>query len=177
LLHRSPRWKAEPDRRREVLDRHDVCLAEWLVLTEVARGGCNSPPGLPARSAAFAVRDFGVPVTEEQCRAAMDGCLAKGWLRVIDRRAEAEIDDLLRQAPAAAPLASGMVPCLGEVDFMPGGAALHQAVSEEFLGPAWADGLCVRRELEREEHRYGETEQDIHSALEECDDRGEQVVS
>jgi hypothetical protein len=37
--------------------------------------------------------------------------------------------------------------------------------------------LCVRRELDREEHRYGETEQDILSALKECDDRGEEVVS
>jgi hypothetical protein len=175
--HRSPRWRTERDRRREVLDHHGVRLAEWLVLTEVASGGCNYPSGLPAKSAQFAVRDFGVPVTEEQCREAMDACLAKGWLRVIDRQGLVEIDDLLRQAPAAAPLASGMVPCLGEVDFTPGGATLHRAVSEEFLGPAWAEGLCVRRELDREEHRYGETEQDILSALGECQDRGEQVVS
>jgi hypothetical protein len=69
------------------------------------------------------------------------------------------------------------VPAWGEIDFTPVGAALHRTVSEEFLGPGWADGLSVWAELDREEHRYGHTEQDIQSAVKECQNRGEEVVA
>lgn len=176
-LPRSPLWQSEPGRRQQVLAQHGLDLARWLALAEVARGNGNYPSSLSAKAAAFTERDYGVEVTRDECQAGVDACLAKGWLRVIDARATAEIDDVLRGEPAAAPLPGEAVPGLGEVDFTPAGAALYRAVAEEFLGPGWADGLCLRRELYREEHRYGETEQDIFSALKECEDRRENVVA
>src|SRR5262249_18335314 len=119
-------------------------------------------------AAEFAVRDFGVSVGEEECRGAVDACLAKGWLWVIDCKTVAEIENVLRADPVYMPLPDKVVPGQDQVDFTQAGAALHRAVSEELLGPSWADGLCVWQELDREEHRYGETEQDILCALKEC---------
>jgi hypothetical protein len=173
FLPRSPLWRTEPDRRQQVLDRHGVGLSEWLVLTEVASGHFNSLARLPGQVAYFAMRDFGIAATEEDCRAALDSCLMKGWLRVIGQDAVAEIEALLRADQAVAPLPEEMVPGLEEVDFTLSGATLRRAVTEEFLGPGWADDLDVRRELDREEHRYSETNQDTLSVLQEA----EQVVA
>ncbi len=173
----SPRWQTEPQRRQQVLARFGVGLPEWLVLAEVAGGRFNSPSRLPARAAGFAMTAHGIAAAEEECRAAMDACLARGWLRVVDHRAAAEIEALLQADTASVLLPDEAVPGLGEVDFTLAGAALYRAVSKEFLGPGWQDGLCVWRELEREEHRYGETERDVLSALQECQDRGVEVVA
>jgi hypothetical protein len=174
---RSPRWRTEPDRRRQVLDRFGVGLSEWLVLCEMAGGSSNYPTHLPARVVYFAMRDLGFTPTEEECRTGLDACLAKGWVRIIDCRAAAEIEAMLRADPAIVLLPDEVIPGDEEVDFTPAGAALYRAISEEFLGPGWEDDLSAWKELDREEHRYGETEADILSALQEYENRRLDVVA
>jgi hypothetical protein len=160
----SPRWRAEPQRWQDVLRCQGVGLGEWLALAEVGAWGARYPNHLPAGAARSAQQNLGLTVSEPECRAGLDACLAKGWLRRVDAHAYREIDAWLHQHPAQA-LLPGEVLGQGQIDFTPAGAELFRAISREFLGPDWDAALHVERELYREEHRYGETEEDIESAL------------
>jgi hypothetical protein len=173
---RSPRWKEEPERWRPILARRGLDVAAWLVMAEVA-GGADLPCYLAGRAADFPKRDYGVEVSADECRAALDVCLAAGWLRLVDAAAVTEIKALLWNEPAAVPLPDEIVGHLGSVDFTPAGAALYRQVNEECLGLGWDDGLCLQKELFREEHRYGATAQDILPALEDSRVKGEDVVA
>jgi hypothetical protein len=60
--------------------------------------------------------------TTADCEAALPGCLARGWLQVIDEAALATIINDVRAAGLIGPLHD--LPDLGDVDFTPVGAAI-----------------------------------------------------
>lgn len=60
--------------------------------------------------------------TEEECRAALAACLAKGWLQVIDEPALTQITDELHQSGFIGPIYG--LPPVGGVDFTHAGAEL-----------------------------------------------------
>jgi hypothetical protein len=175
-----------PDRLRDVLDRHNVTLAEWLVLQSMERGWFRDSPANLCRGAAeSAGRHLDVTVSEGQCRDGLDTCLRYGWLRRVDQRTLDEVRLLLRDdaallaVPRTAegrpreccytvdPLRHGrLVPVpmpdarrWGEIDFSPAGAALYRMIADEWLGPDWEDALNVSRGYYWEAHHYCTSEE------------------
>jgi hypothetical protein len=117
-----------------------------------------------------------VTISEKDCRAGLEACLLRGWLRVVDQSAENEVQVLLREEPAMQP-----VPCeadisLGMIDFTPGGAALYKKIAAEWLGTDWEDNLRVWKEFSREEHRYCEAKEGLQGIVEQYIAQGENVL-
>jgi hypothetical protein len=82
----------------------------------------------------------GPVVTEEECRAALGACLAKGWLQVVDEPARAKIADLLRVGGVIGPIYGGL-PEVGCVDFTDAGADLSRCLRKRSFpgkGPPFA---------------------------------------
>ena len=180
--------KAEVQRLRDLLDRHNVSLEEWVVLASL-EGGPISPmeDGPSGREGArfafhlnrFAVRAFKVTITQEASCRALETCLRYGWLRVLDRAAVDEVNSLLRSNPALLALPGTAELRLnggtyardeeglpisagylwGAIDFSPAGAALYRMISAEWLGPDWEDKLSVSNAYYCEEHRYCESDE------------------
>ncbi len=183
-LDRSART-IDPARLRSVLDRHNVTIAEWLLLASMERAYFrDSVTNLVHGAVESANREFGADVTEAECGEGLDACLRYGWLRVHDQQSLDEVRSLLRDDPTLLavprtaenrpreccctfdPLRPGtLVPVpmpdtrrYGQIDFSPAGATLYRMISAEWLGADWEDDLCVARGYEWEEHRYSAEE-------------------
>jgi hypothetical protein len=104
-----------------------VTRPEDALFTAIYYGLNLSPADLPAT----AVREHyspNSPVTEEECRAALAACLAKGWLQVIDESALARITGELRAGRFLGPIYH--LPPVGGVDFTPAGAELWHCLRD-----------------------------------------------
>jgi hypothetical protein len=168
-----PRAGADPERLRQALDRHGVAHPEWLLLNAMESGCPQRPSRLPGWVSRSAARQ-GVTASEEECRAGLEACFHKGWLRVVDEAVGQEIDALLHQTPALTPV-TGRQEWWGGVDFTPRGADLYRMIAAEWLGPEWEDELRVEEEIHREEHRYCEAEMDVQAFVGEYAAGGEVV--
>ena len=193
---------AEPGQLRLVLDRHNVTLAEWLMLERMEREWSRDSPANLCRDAAeSASRVLSVAISEEQCREGLEACLRDGWLRVVDQRTADEVRSLLRDDPvllavpriaenrpreccyAIDPLRLGKLLALpmpasrrwGEIDFSPSGAALYRMISAEWLGPDWEDNLNVSRGYYWEEHHYCEAEEGFEGIVQKHVAKGDVV--
>jgi hypothetical protein len=99
-----------------------VTPSEAALFTAIHYGITISPSDLP--SAAAGEFYSGGLATEEECRAALAACLARGWLQVIDEPALARITDELREGRFIGPIYG--LPPMGAVDFSCAGAELWQ---------------------------------------------------
>jgi hypothetical protein len=104
---------------RDIADVH-VTPAEAALLTAVHYGITICPSELPSIAAGECYS--GGLVKEDECRAALAGSLAKGWLQVIDEPTLARITDELRKGGFMGPIYH--VPPVGVVDFTHVGAEL-----------------------------------------------------
>jgi hypothetical protein len=199
-LDRSPQ-RADPRRLRTVLDRHNVTFAEWLLLASMEVGWCKSSASrLSQWAAESGAKQFGVAVSEEECRSGLDACLRYGWLRVVNQDTLEEVSALLRNDPAllAVPKTADcrrsnglcyvlgqhgkLVPVpkpaerrWGEIDFSPCGAAQYRMIAADWLGPDWEDDLRVGKAYYCEEHRYCEAEEGLRGIVQDHEARGEVV--
>src|SRR5262249_31596193 len=65
------------------LARHNVTLAEWLVMESMERGWFRDSAAHLCRAVAESgSRLLGVAISEDQCRNGLEACLRYGWLRV-----------------------------------------------------------------------------------------------
>jgi hypothetical protein len=113
--------------RDRALGELGLTLAE-AALFHVVHYGLHNAPAFVAEDAArpdYALggpaADPGGPLPLEDCRRAMADCLAKGWLRVVDKAARAGVIDDLRRGGFRAPV---WLPWDGGMDFTPAGADL-----------------------------------------------------
>jgi hypothetical protein len=194
--------RTNPGGLQDVLARHNVTLAEWLVMEGMERGWSRcSAAHLCHTAAESGSRLLGVPITGEQCREGLEACLRNGWLRVADQRAIDEARSLLATDPALLalprtaegrtreccsdidPLRPGQLrPApptaaywLGWIDFTPAGAMLYRMTSAEWLGPDWEDDLVVSWGYSWEEHHYCETDEGFDRIAQEHTDKGDIV--
>ncbi|WP_088259250.1 hypothetical protein [Fimbriiglobus ruber] len=196
--------RADPNRLQHVLDRHNVTLAEWLLLQSM-ESGCfrDSAANLARDAAESGNRYLGVTISDEQCREGLEACLRYGWLRATDQRATAEVHTLLDADPAhlALPRTAENRPqecCytfdptrpgklipkpfpatywLGKIDFSPAGATLYRTISAEWLGLDWEDALRVSRGYQWEEHCYCVAEEGFEGVTEEHVAKGSRVLA
>jgi hypothetical protein len=154
-----------------VLDRHNVTFAEWLLMSSMDEGGRQSASDL-TRVAAFASEQFGVFISEGECREGLNACIGHGWLRVLDPQTIDEIRSLLRNDPRFEPVPSDVFINHGTIDFSPSGAAMYRMIAADWLGPAWEDEIDVCKEWFWEEHRYCETAEGLRDVVQEHVDRG-----
>jgi hypothetical protein len=150
----SKRSEGDLPRLRDILDRHNVTLAEWTFLATLEQGP-DRPSWLLRR---FGESKVGVSFTDEERGAALDACLRNGWLRVVDEAVLEEINLLLRNEPALLAVPEAAAVKSGDFDFSPTGAALYRMISAEWLGADWEDCLCVSNVYYWEEHHYSEDE-------------------
>lgn len=176
--------KRNPFRLRDILDRHNLSLAEWLVLAQMEHGRFYDWAANLYRDAAKSSQgQLGIVVSEEECREGLEACLRYGWLRTLDRQVIDEVHALLQndQALLAIPRTAEIGPegrCYdlddsgkvlvpmpkppksrrGRIDFSQVGATLYRMISAEWLGPDWEDDLHVSNTYCWEEHRYCESE-------------------
>jgi hypothetical protein len=171
------RRESDPQRLRHVLDRHNLTLAEWLLLAVRGDGLCIPAARLPRWVSGSAGKHFGVTASEDECRIGLDACLRHGWLRVVDKQAADEVHALLREDAAMMPVPREAGSGLEDIDFTPCGATLYRMIAAEWLGPDWEDDLQVWKEYYREEHQYGVTEEGLRGIVEDHEARGEVVRS
>jgi hypothetical protein len=106
----------------------DGLSAAELALFFALHYGIRVPP---AELPVFASRESGsLAVSEEECRVALNSCLARGWFQVIDQRALEEMVTDLRARNVLGPIYG--LPVIGSVDFTLAGAR----VREQFIQPA-----------------------------------------
>lgn len=192
----------DPARLRDVLDRHNVTPTEWLLLEHIEGGPFRAVRLLFPRWVAESGRQlFGLDVSEDQCREALEACLRYGWLRVTDARTTEEVRLLLRDDSALLALprtaerrpqecsygldphrTGELVPVpfsasyyWGEIDFSPAGATLYRAISAAWLGPDWENDLRVSRAYYREEHHYSEAQNGFERIVQEHVAKGDVV--
>jgi hypothetical protein len=110
------------------LAEHGVTAAESALLCAVHYGITTPPEDLP-RHAAGENYSLAGPNTAEECRAALDACLDKGWLQVIDEAALQEIRDDIRRGQVVGPIYR--LPAVGCVDFTHRGADLWHRLGGE----------------------------------------------
>lgn len=167
--------KTDLGQLRHVLDRHNVTLAEWLMLESMERGWFRDSAAKLCRvTAESASRLLSVAILEEQCRHGLETCLRYAWLRRVDQRTADEVRSLLGDDPvllAVPRIASRW----GEIDFSPAGAALYRMISAEWLCPDWEDALIVSRGYYWEEHHYCEAEDGFEGVVQEHIAKGDVV--
>jgi hypothetical protein len=170
-LQRNPQ-RANPQRLREVLNRHNVTLVQWIVLAAM-EGGPLEPVGarLASRLKNLADREFKATISAAECRDALDTCLRYGWLQILDREAVDEIHAFLRGTVDLLAVHRSVDLRrefqLGDVDFLPAGAALYRTISDEWLGADWENDLTVSDTYYCEEHRYCESDAGFQSIVQE----------
>jgi hypothetical protein len=199
-LHRHPE-KSNSQRLKNILDRHNVTFAEWIVLAALNRG----PKSFDQKRLRWLVeeanREFGFTVSESVFQDGLEACLKNGWVRVLNQQILDEIRAWLREDPTvlAVPRIARLEPhaccyrpdphqpdrlipeptpddhIYGEIDFAPSGANLYRMISAEWLGPDWEDHLRVANGYYREEHRYCESEGGFRDIVPEYQARGENV--
>lgn len=192
--------RADPVPLRRTLDCRNVALAEFVVLAAMEGGPRQLDDHDFPSLVRYADRDFGSPLTEAECRVGLDACLRYGWLRVLDEavidevRALVRCDSVALALPRTAelrpvghggefvPASCEIVPVparerWGQVDFTLTGAALYRAISAEWLGDDWEDGLQVSNGYFREEHRYCTAESGFRHIVAEYEAEGQVVRS
>lgn len=98
-----------------------VTAAEAALLCAVHYGITVEPSRLPSWAALdpYAIRG---PAGVEECRTALEDCLAKGWLQVVDGEFLAQMKRRLQAAGFIGPIYR--LPQIGEVDFTEAGAQI-----------------------------------------------------
>ncbi len=200
LDHSSQR--ADPGRLQDVLDRHNVTLAEWVVMEHMERGyGRERAKDFCRAASESGNRLLGHSITEKECLEGLKACLRYGWLTVLDQQAVDEVKSLLAADSALLALPSTAegrekvcsytinpdrpgqlwpIPMpdaywKGRIDFTPAGAALYQMTSAEWLGPVWEDSLDASRVYYWEEHHYCETDEGFDRIVQQHIAKGETV--
>ena len=144
---------------KDVLDRHNVAFAEWLVLAALER--TTDSRRIPGMMMATSKR-LGEQLSESECLAGLQACLQNGWLRRVDERFVAEIKRLLDADSACMPVPFNSLDYEGEaVDFSDDGALLYRMMSAEIFGEDWEQELLVEDTYFREEHRYCATREGL----------------
>ncbi len=170
--------KLDPQRLMQILSRHELTPADWLLFTAMERDWCaRSVTDLPQWLSKGAVEECGMPISEDECRIGLENCLHRGWLRVVDENVIREICDLLRNEPTLLPLPSATECQLGCVDFTQRGADFYRMVAADFLGPDWEAGLYSCKEYYWEEHHYSESEADLRAIAKQPRDSGKVIAS
>lgn len=101
---------------------------EEALFTAIYYGFTVPPSYLPARAAQEDYNPEGRTVTEEECQAALQACLGKGWLQIIDEAALSKISEILRSGQVLGPIYR--LPEVGGVDFTDAGADLWHRLDE-----------------------------------------------
>ncbi len=105
--------------------------ADVALFTAIHYGFTIPPECLPARAAQEDYNACGPAATEEECRIALNACLAKGWLQVIHEHSHAKIAALLQKENVLGPIMGG-IPEIGCVDFTELGADLNRRLDKHF---------------------------------------------
>lgn len=156
---------------KDVLDRHNVAFAEWLVLAALER---TTDSRRIVRMMMATSKRLGEQMSESECLAGLQVCLQNGWLRRVDERLIAEINRLLVADSAHMPVPFNPLDYEGEaVDFSNDGALLYRMMSAEIFGENWEQGLFVEDTYFREEHRYCATKEGLKAVKDEYADSGE----
>jgi hypothetical protein len=170
--------KPDSQRLRHILDRHHLKPAHWVLFAAMERNWyMRSMPRLPVWVSESAEKSCGMAVSEEECRAALQGCLHDGWLRVVDGEAVDQVNALLQNEPGSMPVPSVTHCKLEHVDFTPRGAVLYRMLAATWLGPNWEDGLHVHKEHYWEEHHYCESVAGFRRIVKEREERGNTVLA
>jgi hypothetical protein len=122
-LKRARAAKAKPrnERVRAAFAELGVTPAE-AALFNVLHYGLKYPPFDVSSTAASPDYSIAGPVTEKECQAALESCLDRGWLQVIDGAALAKIAEELRKGRVLGPVYG--LPWVAGVDFTHAGADL-----------------------------------------------------
>jgi hypothetical protein len=117
--------------RAALLAAHGLTAADSAILCALHYGLCHPPEDMPGTADG---PDYSLtePVSEEQCRAALANCLAKGWAQVIDQQARDRITAELCAEGVFGPIYG--LPWVGGVDFTPAGARLWQHLLAQIHG-------------------------------------------
>lgn len=106
------------DKEHEVLAKYGVSLHEWLMLININYG--PKPLRSAAAIAAAEAKATQDALTDAEAEVALDSCMRKGWLRVIDDKALEEIQSELQEKGYIGPVYD--LPWAGSVDFTAEGA-------------------------------------------------------
>jgi hypothetical protein len=169
---------------RDILDRHNVTFAEWLLLSKMEHGARRFRDPWDFRHLQVSAhRIYGATLSPDDLRDALQACLRHEWLRMLNLDVVEEVHSLLRNDPVylALPRSAELCPegiCAdpamlrlgiivrvpappetrwGEIDFSPAGAQLYRTISAEWLGADWEDNLKVSNGYYREVHFYCES--------------------
>lgn len=202
--HDDSTRNADSNQLQHVLDRHNVTLAEWLLLESMEGDWFrHSAANLCRGAVKSGSRVLGVNISEEQCCAALEACLRYGWLRKLDQRTTDEVQCLLDDDPVLLalprlaenrthwcccvndPLRPGKLVHIpmpadwnwGNIDFSPAGAALYRMIAAEWLGQGWEDALRVARVYYWEEHHYSVAEEGFEKIVQEHVAKGDVIRS
>jgi len=162
--------RADPGRLRDVLDRHNVTIAEWIVLAAMEDAPIK-PDGtwLAGRIEELASRDFKATISAAECCNALDTCLQHGWLKVLCSESVDAVHAILLKTPALLAVPGSaelrMTYQQGDVDFSPSGADLYRTISAEWLGTDWETDLSITNSYFWEEHRYCESAEEFQSII------------
>jgi hypothetical protein len=175
----DPTWTVNTRLLQDILARHNVSLAEWLLLAATDNPHLRGwePQIRPVKVSRWGEEIFGIPVPEQECQEGLDACLGNGWLRIVDRKAADEIQTLLQNDSALMPTFGERGDALGDVDFTPVGAVLYRMIATEYLGPDWEAGLFVSKELYRKQHRYSEVDEGLEQTVQAYQRDGAVVLS
>jgi hypothetical protein len=113
---------------KAILAAHGLSSAESALLNAVHY--CTHVPAHLPNYAQGKHYSFDEPVSEDECAAALPGCFAKGWFRIVGEVSHREIAVTLRRDGVLGPVFG--LPPVGQVDFTPQGAALWQRLVDEW---------------------------------------------
>jgi hypothetical protein len=146
----------------DLLKLHGVSFSEWNVLLSVGYG-IRYPDCLTQVTAGESLGRFGA-VSLVEAEEAVQSCLAKGWLQVVDEPALRKMRQYLESRGVKD--FDGSLPLVREIDFTPAGAELHQRVRKEWNGPDWPKPSYVSWKQGGIWRAYSETLEDALDASE-----------
>jgi hypothetical protein len=120
---RSDARAANERARSQAIAELRITRPESALFTALYYGFTIPASELASRAAQEDYNSDGPVVTEEECRVALNGCLAKGWMQVIDGPARTRIADDLCTRGVLGPIYGGL-PDEGCVDFTETGAEM-----------------------------------------------------
>jgi hypothetical protein len=119
----------------ELQSRH-IALAEWHVLSLI--GMWPTPVDqVAAISASHSEGDLRGSVTASECMSALEACVTKKWLIVVDRAYVKRCHSLVRRRKYIGPVYG--YPKLGDVDFSSYGANMYKRIFIKLFGRHWSD--------------------------------------
>ena len=145
----------------DVLNRHNVTLAEWFAMASLER---HHYPRNIVRMMVNTARRLDLDLTEAACNGGLETCLAHGWIRHCDEQHMLEVEQLLNTDTASVIVPFDITDYdRSELDFSLEGACLYRMVSAEVFGQDWEAELFVESPCYREEHRYCANQADVDS--------------